>query len=568
MAIIVILVLGIAITFITKMNNKKERYRSLFEHNPEAVFRTDLAGNLLSVNSAALDFTGYTKEELIGKHFSLFVHKGDVKIIHKSFNNALKGEKEVFEIRIVKKDGSLADVGITSARIIVQGKIIGVYGIVKDITEGKKAQATINYLAYHDELTTLPNRRLYTMRLHKLKLKNIPFTIMNIDFDRFKRLNDLFGHAFGDKVLIEISMRLKANLSGDYFIARMGGDEFNVILPNVTDREVVNKIATNLIQSFRQPLKVRGHDCLITASIGIAFFPEHSNDIDSLVKYADIAMYNVKQNGSDDFEVYDSAMNDQTIERINMENDLRYALENDLLEIYYQPKYNSFTNELIGSEALLRWNHSNYGFISPDTFIKLAEETGIIIHLEEWVLRKVCRQIKEWKLASCYRGRVSINISHIHFYQGDIVSAITSTLMEFDIEPTCLEIEITETTMMNNEFETNKTLQKLRSLGIEVSMDDFGTGYSSLGYLHKLSIDRLKIDKSFIHEMQKNEAIVATIISMANTLNLKVIAEGVETNDQIQVLNKLGCHEIQGYYYSKPIQPEIYKQNFLLALAQ
>ncbi|MFS0861269.1 EAL domain-containing protein [Fredinandcohnia sp. 179-A 10B2 NHS] len=549
--------------FIKKLNIKISRYRSLFEHNLEAVFRTDLKGNLLSVNSAAIDLTGFKKDELVGKHFSAFVHKGDVQIIHKSFNNALKGEKEIFEIRIVKKDGSLADVGITSVRIIVKDKIIGVYGIVKDMTEGKKAQETINYLAYHDELTTLPNRRLYTMRLHKLKQKQVPFTIMNIDFDRFKRLNDLFGHAFGDKVLIEIANRLKASLDESFFIARMGGDEFNVILPNVTEQEKVTRIANDIIQQFRKPLKVRGHDCLITASIGIAFFPEHSEDIDSLVKFADIAMYNVKQNGSDDFQVYDTDMNDKTIEKINMENDLRYALENDLLEVYYQPKYNSFTNELIGSEALLRWNHSEIGAISPVTFIKLAEETGFIIQIEKWVLRRVCQQINEWVNSGCFKGRVSINISHIHFYQGDITGTILNTLKEFNLDPTCLEIEITETTMMNNEFETNKILQKLRSIGIEISMDDFGTGYSSLGYLHKLSIDRLKIDKSFIHEMQKNEAIVATIISMANTLHLKVIAEGVETNDQIQVLHKLGCHEIQGYFYGKPLEAELFKQNYL-----
>jgi diguanylate cyclase len=549
-----------------KLQINREYFKSLFNHNPDAVFSIDLKGKIISVNKVAVQMTCYRREELLGMYFSRLVKRDDVKEFIRYYQNEIGGKENIFEIRLVRKDRQIANVKITSIPIYVKDEIIGFYSIVKDVTESDEAQRTINYLAYHDELTNLPNRRLYTKKLHLLKNKSIPFAIMNLDFDRFKRINDLFGHAFGDQVLVEIADRLKNLLGDQYFIARMGGDEFCVIVQNEHNRENLTQLAEFILNEFRKPLKVKNHDCLITASIGIVLFPEQTTDLEALVKYSDIAMYDVKENGANDFKIYDDGMNDKTIEKIKLENDLRRAIVSNELTIHYQPKFHAKTKGILGAEALVRWNHPTFGLISPGKFIPLAEETGLIVQLEEWVLESVCEQIKQWQDTSFDYGRISVNISHIHFYQSDLVQTILKILSKKGLAANCLEIEITETTMMHNESETNKTLQQLREIGIEVSMDDFGTGYSSLGYLHRLSIDRLKIDKSFIHEMYKNEAIVSTIISMAQHLQLKVIAEGVETDEQLNLITKLGCEEIQGFYFSKPLSSEDFETQILKPL--
>lgn len=549
-----------------KLHVNREHFKSLFNYNPDAVFSIDMEGKIISVNKVATQMTYYKREELLGMYFSRLVKRDDVKEFIRYYQNENSDRENVFEIRLVRKDRQITNVKITSFPIYIKDEIIGFYNIVKDISESDKAQKTINYLAYHDELTNLPNRRLYTKRLHQLKMQNSQFAIMNLDFDRFKKINDLFGHAFGDQVLVVIADRLKNLLGNHHFIARMGGDEFSVIVQNEQNREKITNLAELILDEFRKPLKVKNQDFLLTVSIGIVLFPEHTNDLESLVKYSDIAMYEVKENGTNDFKIYNNGMNDKTIEKIKMENDLRRAIGASELTIHYQPKFHAKTNLLLGAEALVRWNHPTLGLISPGKFIPLAEETGLIIQLEEWVLESVCEQIKKWEYTSVDYGRISVNISHIHFYQSDLVQTISQILSKNGLAANCLEIEITETMMMHNESETNKTLQKLREIGIEVSMDDFGTGYSSLGYLHKLSIDRLKIDKSFIHEMYKNEAIVSTIIAMAHHLQLKVIAEGVETDEQLNLIMKLGCEEIQGFYFSQPLSSHDFETQILKPL--
>lgn len=549
-----------------KLQVNREHFKSLFNHNPDAVFAIDLNGRIISVNKVAIQMTFYKRKELLGMFFSRLIKRDDVKEYIRFFQNKVEGKENTLEIRLITKNSHLAFVKITSIPIYLKKEIIGFYHIVKDVTDSEEAQRTIHFLAYHDELTTLPNRRLYTKKLYQLKNQGRTFAIMNIDFDRFKRINDLFGHAFGDQVLVEIKKRLKKIMPEHGFIARMGGDEFSLIVPYEQGNEDFILLAKRIVKEFQKPLKVKTHDCLVTASIGIAIYPKHTNSLESLVKFADIAMYEAKENGANDFRFYNKDMNDKTIEKIQLENDLRRAIVNNELTIYYQPKYHAETKKVLGAEALVRWNHPKLGLVSPGEFIKLAEETGLIIQLEEWVLDSVCEQLRNWKRSMEDFGRVSINISHMHFYQGDLFERISHMTSKKGIEANWLEIEITESTMMHNEAGTQNTLNKLRELGIEVSMDDFGTGYSSLGYLHRLPIDRLKIDKSFIQEMYKNEAIVSTIISMAKHLKLKVIAEGVETNEQLNLITKLGCVEIQGFYFSKPLSSQDFENQILKKL--
>ncbi len=550
-----------------KITENEERFRSLFHHSPDGVISTDLNGTITSVNKVAKELTQLEENELIGLSFLTLLNDSEHKKALIYFAEIVKGEfsENELSVAIRRKHGETRDVLITAVRQMVNHRVEGIYGVVKDITESKKAQDRINYLAFHDELTGLSNRRFFVQKLSELKAQKKPFTIMNLDFDRFKRLNDLFGHAFGDLVLVKIAERLSAILPENSILSRLGGDEFSIILLN-EKIHIASEIANDIVHHFRFPMKIRENDCLVTTSIGIANYPLHSQDEEMLMKYADIAMYDVKMNGSNSFGFYKPEMNDKLIEKINLENELRKAIQYQELTVYFQPKFKENLSTVIGAEALVRWKHHEFGFISPAVFIPIAEESGLIFELERFVLSVVARQVRAWEEEKLHFGRISINISHLHLYQEDLVKTIDDILTTYQIRASSLEIEITETAMMNNEREANMKLSKLRTMGIEISMDDFGTGYSSLSYLHKLSIDRLKIDQSFIRDMEQhndNEAIVSMIISMANHLNLKVIAEGVETKIQKELLAKLGCLEFQGYLGGKPIPAEEFTEMYL-----
>ncbi|MDR0137038.1 EAL domain-containing protein [Metabacillus idriensis] len=550
-----------------RINEKEERFRSLFHHSPDGVISTDLHGVITSVNKVAAAMTQLPEKNMIGLSFLTLIKESDHQKALFYFSEIVKGDfsENELSVSLQRKNGESLDVLITAVRQVVNHKVVGVYGVVKDVTESKRAQNRINYLAFHDELTGLPNRRFFIQKLSDLKAENQAFAILNLDFDRFKRLNDLFGHAFGDLVLVKIAERLTSVLPEKSILSRLGGDEFSIILLS-DDYEAANETANDIVHHFRLPMKIRENDCLVTASIGIAHFPAHSTDAEMLMKFADIAMYDVKMNGSNSFGIYKPEMNDKLIEKIRIENELRKALQYKELSVYFQPKFKENLATVIGAEALVRWKHAELGFISPATFIPIAEETGLIFELERFVLGEVASHVQIWERQNLNFGRVSINISHLHLYQDDLIQTIDEILSSYQIHASSLELEITETAMMDNELEANMKLSKLRSRGIEISMDDFGTGYSSLSYLQKLSIDRLKIDQSFIREMEQhngNEAIVSMIISMANHLELKVIAEGVETKTQKDLLAKLGCLEFQGYLGGRPIPAEEFSDTYL-----
>jgi diguanylate cyclase (GGDEF)-like protein/PAS domain S-box-containing protein len=535
-----------------------QSHLSLFSHNPDAVFRVDLKGYILSVNDQASELTGYSASELAGLHFiELIGGSEEEKKIKKYFTKVLSGETKVIETSLMREDLTSADVRITAVRIIVKGKTVGVFGIVRDITEKKKADKTIEFLAYHDELTNLPNRRFLEKKMARLYIKEQYFSLIYLDFDRFKRINDTFGHSFGDKVLMQIGQKLSMVIPEHCMISRIGGDEFAILAP---EKFSPDQIAIDIVSAFQSPIHAEGMEFLITASIGISRYPNDTNDLELLLKYADMAMYKAKEGGANHFQFFDESMVDQNLNNFELENDLRNAINNNVLDVYYQPKYNASTNEMTGGEALARWKHPRHGHVPPGVFIPIAEEAKLIVPLERLIIRQVFGQLVKWMKMGFVVPRTSINISIIHFYQEDFVHFMEHTLSEYNLHGEMIEIEVTESIMIKKEESINVQLQALRKIGIEVSIDDFGTGYSSLSYLSKLSVDRLKIDQSFISHSQENREIISTIVSMANNLKLKVIAEGVETESQINLLKSLGCVEVQGYYYSPPVPSNEYEK--------
>jgi diguanylate cyclase (GGDEF)-like protein/PAS domain S-box-containing protein len=534
-----------------------QSHLSLFSHNPDSVFRVDLQGYILSVNKEAVELTGYMPNELAGLHFiDLIGGSEEEKKIRKYFMKVLSGETKLIETTLKRADSTYADVRITAVRIIVKNTTVGVFGIVRDITEQKKADKMIEYLAYHDELTNLPNRRNLEKVMASLFIKDEAFSLIYLDFDRFKRINDTFGHSFGDKILMQIGKNLSEVVPEECIVARIGGDEFAIL---VTGGNQPDKIANEIVREFQSPLFAEGMEFLITASIGISKYPEDTNNLELLLKYADMAMYKAKENGANHFQFFDQSMVDQNVNKFELENDLRNAINSKSLTVFYQPKYNATTNEITGAEALARWKHPRHGMIPPGVFIPIAEEANLIVPLERLIIRQVFSQLVTWKDRGFEVPRTSINISIIHFYQEDFVKFMQHTLKEYDLYGELIEIEVTESIMIKKEDSINSQLQALREIGIEVSIDDFGTGYSSLSYLSKLSVDRLKIDQSFISHSQENREIISTIVSMATNLKLKVIAEGVETASQIDLLKSLGCQEVQGYFYSPPLPSNEYE---------
>lgn len=534
-----------------------QSHLSLFTHNPDSVFRVDLQGYILSVNKEAVELTGYMANELAGLHFiELIGGSEEEKKIRKYFMKVLSGETKLIETTLKRADSTYADVRITAVRMIVKNTTVGVFGIVRDITEQKKTDKVIEYLAYHDELTNLPNRRNLEKGMAAQFIKDDGFSLIYLDFDRFKRINDTFGHSFGDKILVEIGRKLEEVVPKECLVARIGGDEFAILVDGGNKPE---QVASEIVQAFQSPLFAEGMEFLMTASIGISKYPEDTNNLELLLKYADLAMYKAKENGANHFQFFDQSMVDHNLNKFELENELRNAINSNSLTVFYQPKYNSATNEITGAEALARWKHPRHGMISPGVFIPIAEEANLIVPLERLIIRKVFSQLVQWKGQGFEVPRTSINISIIHFYQEDFVKFMRQTLKEYGLYGELIEIEVTESIMIKKEDSINAQLQALREIGIEVSIDDFGTGYSSLSYLSKLSVDRLKIDQSFISHSQENREIISTIVSMATNLKLKVIAEGVETESQIDLLKSLGCQEVQGYFYSPPLPSNEYE---------
>jgi diguanylate cyclase (GGDEF)-like protein/PAS domain S-box-containing protein len=541
----------------------EQRYASLFRLNPDAVYSFDVTGKFESINPACEKLSGHTVEEMGKVHFKNFMYEADRELCQLHFQKALQGQSQQFETRVVHKRGHLVDVLVTIMPISVDDEIVGVYGIAKDITDRKRAEATINQMVYHDALTGLPNRRLFkdrlTLALNQARHHEHKLAVMFLDLDRFKVINDTLGHTIGDQLLKATAERLKACVREFDTVARMGGDEFTILLPEIAQEEVAHGIARRIMQEIKRPMLIEGQELHVTTSIGIALYPNDGDDADTLMKHADKAMYRAKESGKNTFRMYDERMNDRSHDLLLLENDLRKALEREEFLVYYQPQLDLRTGAIVGMEALVRWRHPERGLVSPGEFIPLAEETGLIVPLGEWVLRTACRQAKEWQDRGFPPLRVAVNLSAKQFQQDDLVKMVANVLVETGMKPELLELEITESVAMVQVNRAIVTLQELTALGIEIAIDDFGTGYSSLTYLKNFPIHRLKIDQSFVRDLTTDSGdaeIVATIIAMAKSLGLDVIAEGVETAEQLQFLRAHGCHEMQGSLFSDPVTPE------------
>lgn len=440
----------------------------------------------------------------------------------------------------------------------------GTSSILKEsFNDIQRVNSELKALANHDPLTSLANRLLFNKELDKAieyaDLNNKKMAIMFLDLDRFKLINDTFGHNTGDQLLIEISKRLLTVLREKDIVCRMGGDEFTFLISNINSKEDAAKIANDILKTLEEKYTLEEQEFNISASMGIAFYPEDGNEGETLLKKADIAMYRAKDNGKCNYQFYNNDMDNKGIERFKMENHLRRALEKNELIIYYQPRVDSKTEKVKAVEALLRWKSPEFGMVPPIKFIPIAEETGLIVPIGEWVLRTACRQNKMWQEAGHKPIGVSVNLSALQFAQLNLVEKVGEILEETGLDPQWLELEITEGIVIKDIEFTIRTLERLKEMGVKVSLDDFGTGFSSLNYLKNFKIDTLKIDSSFVRDINgdiKNTAIVNTIISLGKHLDLNVTAEGVETTTQLDFLKLNGCNEIQGFLYSKPIPPE------------
>ncbi len=452
--------------------------------------------------------------------------------------------------------------------VVESGSYVGMatgQRLLEEITRRK--QQDLYYLAHFDQLTSLPNRLLFKDRLlqsiQQAKRTNKLFGLIFVDLDRFKHINDTLGHSFGDELLKVFSQRLTSRIRASDTVARLGGDEFVIIMQNLIEATDAEKIALDIVEYIRKPMLIYDQEIQITASLGVALYPLHDDSIDGLLQKADAAMYEVKEKGRNSYAMYSEVTDYGFIQRNILEMGLRMALSKNEFSLYYQPQINVESNDVVGVEALLRWHHSELGLISPAQFIPIAEESGLIISIGEWVLNEACRQQVDWISQGLPALRIAVNVSAIQFRQNNFFDCVKKAIDNSGINPSYLELELTESLVMTNPLQTVSMLHKIRSLGIKFAIDDFGTGHSSLSYLTQFPIDKLKIDQSFIRNIQSvpgNEAIVRAIIALGRSLGLEIIAEGVETIDELDCIKDYDCQEVQGYFFSKPIPANEFKE--------
>ncbi len=467
------------------------------------------------------------------------------------------------EGQLVSRSGRLVDVEGNLTFSHKDGAMGTVWAICRDVTSRKKAQEQLFHMAHHDMLTSLPNRLFFIDRLQQAnaiaRRQKKQVAVLFLDLDRFKIINDTLGHSIGDILLQEIADRLKTCVREVDTVARLGGDEFTIILSSINGAGDAEQVAGKVMKTLAQPFSVEGHELFVTTSIGICLFPTDSDDPASLIKKADIAMYSAKAQGRNNYMFYDPAMDHNADRRLILTNGLRRALDREEFCIHYQPKVDTVSGAITAMEALIRWEHPELGLVSPGDFIPIAEETGIIIPLGEWVMRRSCEQIRLWQQDGLPAVRIAVNLSGYQLQHRDFVQSVKRVLDQVGLTGELLEFEVTETVIMQNPDFAVAILNQLRELGIHISIDDFGTGYSSLAHLKRFSVNTLKIDKSFVRDVESNStdaAIASAIISMGNSLNLRVIAEGVETEGQLAFLKDRKCDEIQGFLFSRPLPPD------------
>jgi diguanylate cyclase (GGDEF)-like protein/PAS domain S-box-containing protein len=551
----------------TSLRESEYKLRTLIENMKEGLLHLDQDDCIIFTNKRFCEITGYRKEELLGQNASaLLLDESGRKIVEKANERRKQGISENYELQLRTAKGTMVWSLVSAvATLDAEGKVIGSMSVHTDITERKRAEEQLLHNALHDTLTGLPNRALFLEHLrraigHSPKRKTT-FAVLFLDFDGFKLINDSLGHMEGDNLLKMIARRLESLIRGDDVVARLGGDEFTILLDDLTEPDDVFFVVERIQDLFKEPFDLGGRKVFISASIGIAIRDAKYKTPEEMLRDADIAMYRAKSSGKGQHEIFNRAMRDRISKRLQLETELRLALERHEFRVFYQPIMQIATNQLIGFEALVRWCHPQRGTVLPGEFIPIAEETGLIVSLGEWVLRESCRQVREWQQRFPARSNltISVNLSCKQFIQQDLSERIGKILRETELEARFLRLEVTESHVMENSDMAITIMNRLRELGIQLSIDDFGTGYSSLSYLQRLPINFLKIDRSFVNLMNSNHEngeIVRAIVMLAKNLKMQVIAEGIETEEQAQHLINLDCAFGQGYFYSKPTGAE------------
>ncbi len=556
---------------IKDLEKSKEEWKSIIDNMLNIFIQTNKDGIIQKVSPSVKELIGYEINELIGKNIiSLWKNIQERDNYREEYLKNLKPIKNK-EAYIKSKDGKtiLINANITP-RFDEDKNYIGSDNFIQDITEFKKSEDKIKHIATHDNLTSLPNRFMLSSILeHTIdgaKRVKESIAVLFLDLDNFKNINDNFGHYEGDKVLIEVAKRLKKVLRKDDFVCRFGGDEFVVLLEHIKCNKNVVEIVEKLNKTFLELFKTQIYTHYLSCSIGIALYPNDASNSEQLLKFADTAMYDAKKRGKNRYSFYLEELGKQIEKELHIERLLRDAIKNDELELFYQPQILLENEKIVGLEALLRWNNPELGFVGPNSFIPIAEKMNMIVLIGSWVLHNACKQTQKWHNLGLYKGDISVNISGIQLNTDDLVATLQSSLKQSGLDPMFLDIEITESVLMDNSKNWINLLNKIKDMGIDISIDDFGTGYSSLSHLKQFPADELKIDKSFIDDIpHKKDAciIVKTIISLAKNLGYKSVAEGVETLEQKEYLKKQGCDIIQGFYYSKPLSVVDLEEYFL-----
>lgn len=559
----------------------EHRYRFIVNNSPDIIYMLDHKGKFVFVNDPVKTILGYEIDEMLGKHYSEFVHRDDLEKARYVFDERRTGSRAShnIEFRLLCKGSSLPYRYFESRSIHIElsamgmyadppsdqrESFVGTYGVVRDISERKRAEELINFQLYHDLLTKLPNRALFRDRLNlaisHAKRSKSKLAVMFLDMDRFKVINDSLGHLAGDQLLQTIAQRLNSCLRDGDTLARVGGDEFNLLVPGISGREDAAMIARKIIDRLKEPVILDGYEVFVSFSIGIAMYPQDGQTIDVLVKNSDMAMYHIKTHGKNGYEFFADNMKAAFHRQLSLENGIRKALEKKEFKLFYQPQIRVEDGRICGVEALIRWEHPEQGLLLPDQFIPLSEETGLIVEIGNWVLDTACRELNVWRKRGIRDDvQMAVNISAAQLMQPEFEHSVLDTLNKHGISGRQLTLEITENILMQDMDQAVSKFQQIAANGVRVAVDDFGIGYSSLSYLHSLPLNTLKIDRSFVSGIKGNKdrsSIITAVLAMARELKLEVVVEGVECKAQIDYLRKLECAKAQGYYLGRPVPAE------------
>jgi diguanylate cyclase len=560
-----------------RLRESEELHRFIVNSSPDLVYMLDRNGCFSFVNATIESLLGVRRDDLIGRHYSELIHPDDLHAAEHLFNERRTGERATRHVELRVRSNRLPLLGRTTKdghvwmEITAMGMyqdpvertpngFLGTYGTARDISERKEAEQVINFQAYHDLLTHLPNRALFRDRLSlaiaQARRNRQRLAVMFLDLDRFKVVNDSLGHTIGDRLLTAVANRLQGSLRSGDTLARFGGDEFTLVLPDARTRDDVSTIANKILDGLRAPFTLDGHDLFVGASIGIALYPENGETVDALIQSSDIAMYHVKTRGKNGFQFYASDMNSQFTTRLSLERELRNAIVNAEFRVYYQPQIDLETGGICGVEALVRWDHPRLGLIPPSDFLPLASETGLITQIDELVQATAFRDVAEWQRIGLGAIRLSVNMTAAQLEQPAFLDQFIGSLSRAGLDPSAVKLEITESAIMQDLEAIVPKLRALRAHGVRIAIDDFGTGYSSLSYLQQFPVNTLKIDRSFVGDIraeQGDASIVNAIVSMARGLDLDLIAEGVENRVQLNYLRARGCGEGQGFIFSRAV---------------